>query len=54
MGSVLDPLLEARDAIAAHQLLGPRMVVSGPMLDGPTSFYKAALAIDTPARVDRR
>jgi imidazolonepropionase-like amidohydrolase len=49
MGSALDPVLEARDAIAAHQLLGPRMVVSGPMLDGPTSSYKAAIAITTPA-----
>jgi imidazolonepropionase-like amidohydrolase len=49
MGSALDPVLEARGAIAAHQLLGPRMVVSGPMLDGPTSSYKAAIAITTPA-----
>jgi imidazolonepropionase-like amidohydrolase len=49
MGSALDPVLEARDAIAAHRLLGPRMVVSGPMLDGPTSSYKAAIAITTPA-----
>jgi imidazolonepropionase-like amidohydrolase len=48
MGSALDPVLEARDAIAAHRLLGPRMVVSGPMLDGPTSSYKAAIAITTP------
>jgi imidazolonepropionase-like amidohydrolase len=49
MGSALDPVLEARDAIAAHRLLGPRMVVSGPMLDGSTSSYKAAIAITTPA-----
>ena len=49
MGSALGPVLEARDAIAAHRLLGPRMVVSGPMLDGPTSSYKAAIAITTPA-----
>jgi imidazolonepropionase-like amidohydrolase len=49
MGSALSPVLEARDAIAAHRLLGPRMVVSGPMLDGPTSSYKAAIAITTPA-----
>lgn len=49
MGSALDPVLEAREAIAAHRLLGPRMVVSGPMLDGPTSSYKAAIAITTPA-----
>lgn len=49
MGSALDPVLHARDAIAAHQQLGPRMVVAGPMLDGPHSTYKAAIAITTPA-----
>jgi imidazolonepropionase-like amidohydrolase len=48
MGSELDPVLHARDAIAAHQMFGPRMVVSGPMLDGPKSPYKAAIAITTP------
>jgi imidazolonepropionase-like amidohydrolase len=48
MGSALDPVLEARAAIAAHQWLGPRMVVFGPMLDGPKSSYKAAIAITTP------
>jgi imidazolonepropionase-like amidohydrolase len=48
MGSALDPVLQARDDIAAHRLLGPRMIVSGPMLDGPKSHYKAAIAITTP------
>ena len=48
MGSALDPVLQARDEIAAHRLLGPRMIVSGPMLDGPKSHYKAAIAITTP------
>jgi imidazolonepropionase-like amidohydrolase len=48
MGSDLDRVLSARSAVAAHTLLGPRMVVSGPMLDGPTSHYKAAIAITTP------
>jgi imidazolonepropionase-like amidohydrolase len=48
MGSALDPVLKARGDIAAHRLLGPRMVVSGPMLDGPKSQYKAAIAISTP------
>ncbi len=48
MGSSLDLILAARARITAHQLLGPRMVVSGPMLDGPTSQYKAAIAITTP------
>lgn len=48
MGSDLDMVLNARKEIAAHHLLGPRMVVSGPMLDGPKSTYKAAIAISTP------
>ena len=47
MGSALDPVLHAREEIAAHRLLGPRMLVSGPMLDGPKSEYKAAIAITT-------
>jgi imidazolonepropionase-like amidohydrolase len=48
MGSALDSVLQARDDIATHRLLGPRMFVSGPMLDGPKSHYKAAIAITTP------
>ncbi len=48
MGSKLDQVLEARDQIAAHRLMGPRMVVSGPMLDGPKSTYKAVIPIATP------
>ncbi|WP_217278570.1 amidohydrolase family protein [Hymenobacter sp. BRD67] len=47
MGSELDSILHAREAVAAHRLLGPRMVVSGPMLDGPKSPYKASIAIAT-------
>ena len=48
MGSALDPVLKAREDVAAHRLLGPRMVVSGPMLDGPQSHYKAMVALITP------
>ncbi len=48
MGSELDSVLRAREAVAAHRLLGPRLVVSGPMLDGPKSPYKASIAIATP------
>jgi len=47
MGSELGSILHARAAVATHQLLGPRLVVSGPMLDGPKSPYKAAIAIAT-------
>ncbi len=48
MGSKLDEVLHARDEIAAQRMLGPRMIVSGPMLDGAKSQYKAAIAITTP------
>jgi imidazolonepropionase-like amidohydrolase len=48
MGSSLDAVLHAREAIAAHRLVGPRMVVSGPMLDGPHASYAAAIKIATP------
>lgn len=48
MGSQLDSILRARAEVAAHRWLGPRLVVSGPMLDGPTSPYQAAIAVATP------
>jgi imidazolonepropionase-like amidohydrolase len=48
MGSDLDPVLVARSDVAAGRLLGPRMVISGPMLDGPKSQFPAAIAIVTP------
>jgi imidazolonepropionase-like amidohydrolase len=49
MGSDLDAVLRARKEVAAHRLVGPRLVVSGPMLDGPTVAFKASIAIATPA-----
>jgi imidazolonepropionase-like amidohydrolase len=48
LGSNLDAILSARDSVAAHQLIGPRMLVSGPMLDGPTTRYQAAIKVATP------
>ena len=48
LGSNLDATLSARDSVAAHQLIGPRMLVSGPMLDGPTTRYAAAIKVATP------
>lgn len=48
LGSNLDATLAARDSIARHQLIGPRMMVSGPMLDGPTTRYAAAIKVSTP------
>jgi imidazolonepropionase-like amidohydrolase len=47
MGSNLDAILAARDSVAAHQLIGPRMVVAGPMLDGPTSRYLTIIKVTT-------
>ena len=48
MGSDLDSVLQARADIAAHKMMGPRMVVSGPMLDGPKSHYKQMILVATP------
>jgi len=47
LGSNLEATLAARDSVAAHQLIGPRMLVSGPMLDGPTTRYAAAIKVGT-------
>jgi len=49
MGSSLEPIVRARADVAAHNLLGPRMIVSGPMLDGPQVSFPASIAITTPA-----
>ena len=48
MGSDLDAVLRARSEVAAHRIVGPRMVVSGPMLDGPQVSFAASMAIATP------
>src|SRR5512133_3454600 len=48
MGSDLDAVLRARSEVAAHRLVGPRMVISGPMLDGPHVAFAASIAITTP------
>ena len=48
MGSDLEPILAARRDVEAGKLLGPRMIVSGPMLDGPKTQFPAALAMVTP------
>jgi imidazolonepropionase-like amidohydrolase len=48
MGSDLDPILAARQDVARGVLLGPRMVVSGPMLDGPKSQFPSSISIATP------
>ena len=48
MGSDLEPILAARRAVASGELLGPRMIVSGPMLDGPKSQFPSSIALATP------
>ena len=48
MGSELEPILAVRDAIAQRRMIGPRMVVAGPMLDGPKTQFPASIAIATP------
>ncbi len=49
MGSDLEPILAARRDTANGKLPGPRIVLAGPMLDGPKSHYSAAIPISTPA-----
>src|SRR5579872_877859 len=48
MGGDLDTLLQWRAAIAEGSLLGPRMVIAGPMLDGPKSRFPSSLSISSP------
>jgi imidazolonepropionase-like amidohydrolase len=48
MGGELDVLQEWRKEIAAGTLLGPRMVIAGPMLDGPQPRFPSSVAIATP------
>jgi imidazolonepropionase-like amidohydrolase len=48
MGSELEPILAVRDAIAQRRMIGPRMVIAGPMLDGPRTQFPASIAIATP------
>jgi amidohydrolase family protein len=48
MGSELDLILLARSDIAAGKLIGPRMIVAGPMLDGPKTQFPASIAVATP------
>ncbi len=49
MGGELDTLQQWRKQIAAGTLLGPRMVISGPMLDGPRPRFPSSIAVTTAA-----
>src|SRR5207249_5739482 len=44
----LEVLQQWRKEIAAGTLIGPRMVISGPMLDGPQPRFPSSIAIATP------
>jgi imidazolonepropionase-like amidohydrolase len=48
MGSELEVLQQWRKEITAGTLIGPRMVISGPMLDGPQPRFPSSVAIATP------
>ena len=45
MGGDLEPLKQWRSAIASGRMLGPRMVISGPMLDGPTPQFPSSAPV---------
>ena len=48
MGSELDVLQDWRNEIEAGRLIGPRILTSGPMLDGPKPRFPSSIAIATP------
>src|ERR1700690_978822 len=49
MGGDLDVLKEWRAAIAAGRLLGPRMIIAGPMLDGPVPRFPSSAPVSNAA-----
>ena len=48
MGSELDVVQDWRTQIEAGQLIGPRILTSGPMLDGPRPRFPSSIAIASP------
>ena len=48
MGGELETLQQWRKEIIAGTLIGPRIVMSGPMLDGPAPRFPSSIAIETP------
>jgi imidazolonepropionase-like amidohydrolase len=48
MGSELDTVQAFRNQIESGERLGPRILTSGPMLDGPKPRFPSSLAIATP------
>ncbi len=48
MGGELEVLQQWRNEISDGKLIGPRIVMSGPMLDGPQPRFPSSIAIKTP------
>jgi imidazolonepropionase-like amidohydrolase len=48
MGGELEVLQQWRKEISAGTLIGPRIVMSGPMLDGPKPRFPSSIAVKTP------
>ncbi len=48
MGSELETVQNWRDEMESGRLIGPRIMTSGPMLDGPKPRFPSSLAIATP------
>jgi imidazolonepropionase-like amidohydrolase len=48
MGGELDVLLRWRNEIARGDIVGPRLVVSGEMLDGPEPRFPSSIAVSSP------
>ena len=53
MGGDLAVLKQWRAAIASGHLLGPRMIIAGPMLDGPVPRFPSSAPVATPADARR-
>jgi imidazolonepropionase-like amidohydrolase len=49
MGGDLEALKQWREQIAARKLLGPRLVISGPMLDGPIPRFPSSAPVKNAA-----
>jgi imidazolonepropionase-like amidohydrolase len=49
MGSDLEAVEQWRSQIAAGKLVGPRMIVAGPMLDGPTPRFPSSAPVSDSA-----
>src|SRR6202142_3509978 len=49
MGGDLEVLKEWRASIAARRLLGPRMIIAGPMLDGPVPRFPSSAPVSNAA-----